>query len=182
MKKNYIKKITLSGVLIAIGLVIPMFSPFKIVIEPASFTLASHVAIFTAMFISPSYAISVAIGTTIGFFLGGFPIIIVLRAFTHVVFATMGAFYLNKRSKKSLSVIKLRVFSFSIALIHALGEVIVVSAFYFGNNINNNYLVAVILLVGLGTLVHSMVDFEIANIIVLPFKKQKDFQILFDRK
>ena len=39
----------------------------KIVIGPASFTLASHVPLFVAMFFSPGMAIAVALGTTFGF-------------------------------------------------------------------------------------------------------------------
>jgi len=168
--------LTISGLLIAVGIIIPMFSPVKIVIEPASFTLASHVAIFIAMFISPQVAIVVAIGTTLGFFFGGFPVIIVLRAATHVIFVTLGAFYLHKISKKELSAIRLRIFSFSIALIHALAEVIIVSIFYFGGNISEAYqtqgfFMSVFVLVGLGTVVHSMVDFEIARLILYPLEK-----------
>ena len=64
-----------------------MFMP-KIVLEPASFTLASHVPVFIAMFISPLVAFAVALGTTIGFLMSGLPVIIVMRALSHVVFAT----------------------------------------------------------------------------------------------
>ena len=35
--------LALTGMLIAVGIVIPLFSPVKIILEPASFTLASHV-------------------------------------------------------------------------------------------------------------------------------------------
>jgi len=174
----------MSGLLIAIGLVIPMFSPVKIVLEPASFTLASHMAIFVAMFISPTMAVSVALGTTIGFFLGGFPIVIVLRAATHVVFTLVGALYLHKLSKKKLSAVKLRVFSLCIAAIHALGELVVVSIFYFGGNLGSaqlekGFIISVLLLVGLGTVIHSMVDFELARIVVIPLKKQKNLMGYF---
>ena len=88
-------QLALAGMLIAIGIVIPMFSPIKIIIEPASFTLASHVPVFIAMFISPMMAAAVALGTTLGFLLGGFPLTVVLRALTHVIFATIGAWYLR---------------------------------------------------------------------------------------
>jgi niacin transporter len=169
-------KLTITGILIAIGLIIPMFSPVKILIEPASFTLASHVAIFIAMFISPAVAVSVAVGTTLGFLLGGFPIIIVFRAATHVIFALFGSLYIHKISKERLSVIKLRIFSFCIAAIHAVGELVVVSIFYFGGNISpahieHGFITSVLLLVGLGTVIHSMIDFEIAHVIILPIKK-----------
>jgi len=176
MKNQIIRKLTIAGMLIAIGLIIPMFSPIKIILEPASFTLASHVAIFIAMFFSPLMAVAVALGTTIGFFMGGFPIIIVLRASTHVIFAFIGAFYLHKVLKKEPSIIELRIFSFIIAIIHALGELMIVSVFYFGGNINPAYteqgfISSVLLLVGLGTVIHSMVDFEIARLVILPLKK-----------
>ena len=177
-------KRAMSGLLTAIGLIIPMFSPVKIIIEPASFTLASHVAIFIAMFISPAVAVSVAAGTAIGFLLGGFPIIIVLRAASHIIFAFMGSIYIHKISKNRLSAINLRVFSFFIAAIHSVCELVVVSTFYFGGNISSahlekGYFMSVLLLVGLGTLIHSMIDFEIAHIVLLPLKKQKNLAIYF---
>ena len=176
MKNKNTMKLAITGMLIAIGLIIPMFSPVKIIIEPASFTLASHVAIFIAMFISPAVAVSVSIGTTMGFFFGGFPIIVVLRAATHIIFSLAGSLYIHKISKKRLTALKLRIFSFCIAIIHAVGELVVVSIFYFGKNIGPAYIkqgfiTSVLLLVGLGTVIHSMVDLEIANVIMIPLKK-----------
>ena len=186
MKNQDIMKLTMSGLLIAIGFIIPMFSPVKIILEPASFTLASHLAIFIAMLISPAMAVSVAFGTSIGFFLGGFPLIVVLRASSHIVFALMGALYLHKVSKNKLSAVKFRVFSLCIAAVHALGELVVVSVFYFGGNVSNAYheqgfVMSVLLLVGLGTVIHSMIDFEIALNIVSPLKKQKNLVEFFEK-
>ena len=77
-----LQTMVVAALLCAIGIVIPMFAP-KIVLEPASFTLASHVPIFIALFISPPVALAVSIGTTVGFLFAGFPIVIVLRALTH---------------------------------------------------------------------------------------------------
>jgi len=170
--------LTISSVLIAVGVIIPMFSPVRIILEPASFTLASHVVIFVAMFISIKMAAAVSIGTTVGFFLGGFPIVIVLRAATHVIFATIGAFYLHNVAKNRLSAVSLRVFSFVIGVIHGVCELIVVTFFYFGGNISpahleQGFFMSVFLLVGVGSVIHSMVDFEIARIVVFPLKKQK---------
>jgi len=70
------------------------------------------------------------------------------------------------------------VFSFCIASIHAASEVVVSSIFYFGGNLSPAYfergfVVSVLLLVGLGTIIHSMIDFEIACVILFPLKKQK---------
>jgi len=176
MKHKNTMKLTITGILIAIGIIIPMFSPIKILIEPASFTLASHVSIFIAMFISPAVAVSVAFGTAVGFFLGGFPVIIVFRAATHIVFALFGSLYIHKISKNRLSAINLRIYSFCIAALHAVSELVVVSFFYFGGNISaahveQGFIISVLLLVGLGTVIHSMIDFEIAQVIMLPTKK-----------
>lgn len=164
------KKMVISALLCAIGIVIPMFSPIKIVLEPASFTLASHVAIFIAMFISPSTAIFVAIGSALGFLLGGFPLLVVLRAFSHVVFAGLGALYIQKHQNTLSSWKSATIFSFVIALIHAIGEVLIVAPFYFGSSLsqsyyNSGFVTSVMGLVGLGTIVHSMIDFTISKYI-----------------
>lgn len=83
MKKNSVRQLTISALLIAMAVIIPMVMP-KIVIGPASFTLASHVPLFIAMFFSVPVTIAVAIGTTFGFLLNGLPFIITLRALSHI--------------------------------------------------------------------------------------------------
>ena len=82
MRKNSVRKLTISALLIGMGVIIPMVMP-KIMIPPASFTLASHVPLFIAMFFTPGVAVAVALGTTFGFFLTT-PVIIALRALSCV--------------------------------------------------------------------------------------------------
>ena len=185
--KNYTTlRLTVSGLLIAVGIIIPAFSPVKILLEPASFTLASHVVIFIAMFISPSVAATVAAGTTLGFFLGGFPIVVVFRAASHLIFATLGAAYLQRAKEAVLPPVKLRAFSFTVALAHAVCELFIVSALYFsgaaGTTGYQRGVLSILLLVGVGTVVHSMVDFEIANIVLYPLRKHAGFDKLAVRK
>ncbi|WP_028274193.1 hypothetical protein [Atopococcus tabaci] len=168
MRKTNTLKWTLSGLLIALGIVIPMFSPVKILLEPASFTLASHVPIFFAMFLSPSIALYVALGTTAGFLLAGFPIVVSLRALSHVLFVAAGSWILKNNHSLLEHPGKKQLFSFVIGLIHAVSEVLVVTFFYYGGglpeaNYTNGFFYSVILLVGIGTLLHSMVDFVIAQ-------------------
>ena len=163
--------LTISAVLCAVGILIPLFSPVKILIEPASFTLASHVAIFIAMYISPPVALFVAAGTTSGFFLAGFPIVIVFRAATHMVFAGIGSYVLKSRPEILNSIYKASIFSFLIALVHSICEILVVIPFYFGGVQQNSFFFSVLLLVGVGTVVHSMVDFQIAYLVWKPVKK-----------
>ena len=167
---NKVKIMTTAALLCAIGIAIPMYSPFKIVIEPASFTLASHVAVIIAMFISPTVGIFVALGTSFGFLLGPFPIVVVLRALSHVVFVALGAFLLKKKPNLLLSYKTMLPFALLITLVHAVCEVIVSSAFYFSGSVTNSYLVSVIGLVGVGTLVHGMFDFFIAVLVWKPIQ------------
>ena len=185
MKKAYsVQKLTVAALLIAVGIIIPMFSPVKLILEPASFTLASHVPVFLAMFISPLVAVAVAVGTTLGFFLGGFPLVVVLRAASHIVFAFLGALYLQKNPNTLTSMPKLFTFSFAIGLIHAICEVLIVSMFYAmggmgGMYYQQGFFISVMLLVGVGTVVHSMVDFAIAVVVLKVLCQQKDLRKLF---
>ena len=169
-KRNQATKLTITALLMAIAIIIPVIMPIKIVIGPASYTLASHVPIFIAMFFSPAIALMVTLGATVGFFIGGFPIVIVLRALSQVVFAYVGAKILEKKQNEILgSFWKSQLFSLGIGLIHALGEVIIVSLFFFGiigvTDTSNGFFYTVFLLVGVGTLAHSLVDFFIAQYI-----------------
>ena len=132
-RKSSTKSIVISALLCALGIIIPMLSPIKIILEPASFTLASHIAIFIAMFISPSTAIFVTLGTTIGFLLGGFPVVVVLRALSHLGFVSIGSIYLKKNNEVIKSVKSSLLCSFILGLIHAVGEVLIVIPFYFGD-------------------------------------------------
>ncbi|MGL5754813.1 MAG: hypothetical protein ACRCYC_05765 [Paraclostridium sp.] len=174
-RKSNTKSIVISALLCALGIIIPMFSPIKLILEPASFTLASHVSIFIAMFISPSTAIFVTLGSTVGFLLGGFPIVVVFRALSHLIFVSIGSIYLQKHSNTIKSIKSSLGYSFIIGLIHAICEVLVVLPFYFGNGLSNGYyeqgfVTSVLCLVGIGTIIHSMLDFGLSVYIwnVLP--------------
>ncbi|MFV0351027.1 MAG: hypothetical protein ACK5JF_01780 [Oscillospiraceae bacterium] len=184
-KAGSVQKMTAAALLMALGMIIPMFSPLKIVLEPASFTLASHVPLFLSMFISPWVSIAVSLGTTAGFFLAGaFPPVVVLRAASHIIFVIIGSFWLQRHSSVLSSYARLTAFSFVIALIHALCETVVSSIFYMGGlmstaNYNHGFLWSVLLLVGGGSIVHSMFDFAIALLILQALAKQKSTHSLF---
>lgn len=172
--KNTSKKIlimTTAALLSAIGIMIPVISPFKILIEPASFTLASHVPIFIAMFISPVVAVFVALISSFGFLLIGFPPVVICRALTHIIFAFIGAYILQKKGNTLCSMKTAIPFILLISSIHAVCEVIVSTFFYFKGQPTTSYLVAVIGLVGVGTLIHSTIDFIIAAFIWIPLQK-----------
>ena len=187
MKNHSIRNLTISALLIGLGILIPMVMP-KIVIGPASFTLASHVPVFIAMFFSPLVAIAVVLGTTFCFFISTTPII-ALRAFSHLIFALLGAYYLQKHpelvlknGKFTLANGRFQVFNLVIGLIHAIAEMIVVSAFYFMGNMpdtfySQGYIYTVFILMGVGGLVHSLVDFNIAYFVAGALYKQFNLPI-----
>lgn len=166
MKRNKISKLTVTALLIALGILIPMISPFKILLEPASFTLASHVPTMIAMLISPTVAATVALGTAAGFFLGGFPIVITLRALTHIVFAWLGGWFIAKNPELVTTKNGFFIYNLIVGILHAVLEVIVVFLFYFSGSLDITWQVqSIFLLVGIGTVVHSMIDFYIAKFI-----------------
>jgi niacin transporter len=167
-----LQSLVIAALLCAIAIIIPMFFP-KIILPPASYTLASHVPIFIALFISPPVALAVTIGSTIGFFIAGFPLVIVLRAMSHIIFVIVGAFILKKSPNIMASVGSATVFGLFLAVIHAVSEVAVVTWFYFGNtmtkaNYEHGYLFSVIIMIGVGTVIHSMIDFGIAVLVWRP--------------
>lgn len=175
--KSNTYKLTISALLIAVGILIPLISPLKIIVEPASFTLASHVATMIAMFLSPGIAASVAVGTAFGFLLGGFPIVIVLRAASHMIFAFVG----SKRLAAHPDILQKKkffwLFNLLLGVLHAFCEVVVVSLFYFSGNLpadyyNQGMVTSVMLLVGVGTVIHSMIDFWIAKAVWSTISKQ----------
>lgn len=172
MTKNKLYHMVLAGILCAIGIVVPMFMP-RIVLGPMSFTLASHVAVFLGMFISPAVAVAICIGTTIGFFLTT-PAIIALRAASHIVFAFIGAAYLKRNPDILNRPVASTVFNFLIALLHAATEMIIVTPFFMSGalftaeQLANGFVASVVLLVGLGTVIHSMLDYSISILVWKP--------------
>ena len=160
------KNITISAILIGLGIVIPMFMPLKIFIPPAtSFTLASHVPVMIAMFISPAVAVAVVFGTAWGFFLTFGPVV-ALRALSHVVFAVMGAIII----KKHLMKIDFK-FNLLIGVVHAFFETVVVYLYLFQREGNpSNFLMITFLTIGLGGMAHSIVDFFLSQVVVKRLK------------
>lgn len=160
---------TIAALLSAIGIIIPLYSPIKIYIEPASFTFASHVPIFIAMFISPAAAAFTSIITAIGFFISLTPVV-GFRALSHLVFALLGAYLLKKKNNLLLSYKTSIPFVLVLSIIHAVLEVIVSTIFYFNGQTSVNYVYNILILVGVGTIIHSIVDFIMASIIWVPLQ------------
>ena len=174
MKTKPVQQLTLSALLIAVGVLIPLVMP-RIVIGPASFTLASHVPLFVAMFFSPKMSTIVALGTAFGFLLTA-PFIIALRALSHLLFAVLGSIYLQKRPQIVNQPKKFQLYNLIIAIIHAAAEVVVVAAFFLlGGSPQVSYDTSMFTLlfvfIGIGGVIHSLVDYNIAYFIVKTLSK-----------
>ena len=170
--KSTVQELCTTALLCAIGILIPMVSPLKLVIPPMSFTFASHVAIFIAMFMNPRVTLFVSLGTTLGFALSGLPLVVTLRALSHVVFSVFGAYWLQKNSSVMQSPVKMLIYNLVLGILHALGEVLVVTGFFLaGQDLKGTFTYVVWGLVGLGTVVHSMIDFYIAVLLWNPISK-----------
>ena len=166
-----IQRMCVAALLCAIAILIPMISPVRIQLGPMSFTLGSHVAIFIAMFISPAVALTVELGATLGFLLAGFPVV-VLRALSQVVFVAIGAFLLAKKPAVMKNGLSIFLFGLVMGVIHGVLEAVVVTAFWFsGMTMEGTFVSTVLGLVGVGTVVHSMVDYYLALLIWQPVSR-----------
>ena len=120
----------------------------------------AHVPVIIAMFISPMIAIFTALGTTIGFFFTA-PIVVAVRAASHIVFAILGAFLI----KKGMRAIPLCLIT---GILHAVLEGIVVMIFFtsgFSTPQEGYSISALVWITIFGTLAHHIVDFIISYIV-----------------
>ena len=156
------KDLVTTGLLIAIGILIPVvFTPLKIVIGPFTATLTAHVPVIIAMFISPWAAVFTAIGTALGFFFTSAPVVAV-RAASHLVFAVVGAYMIQKRCNLLLTWAVT-------ARLHAVCEAAVVwIAFATGASApTEGYSnMVMVIITAVGTVGHHTVDFIIAYIVM----------------
>ncbi len=151
-----IKKMVLTGLLMAFAILIPLTMAIKIVIPPFfSATLASHVPVMLAMFLGPFSAIAVAAGSGIGFLITLGPIV-AARAFMHIGVSLIGAYMI----KKGFSFWPMMLI---LAPIHGALESLVVLPFGF-----DFYKAFVV--VGIGTVLHHLMDSAITRL-VLPVMK-----------
>ncbi|WP_105257649.1 hypothetical protein [Streptococcus suis] len=173
--KNSVKQLSISAILTAFAILIPLMMPIKIIIGPASYTLASHIPLFIAMFISPATAIFVALGSSLGFFLAGFPIVIVFRALTHLFFLTLGA-VLVKRFPILMDSKRFLLLGIGLNLLHGLGEYIVVMVLTSGQQTSATYWITMLGLVGVGSAIHGLLDFSLAYYFWKMLKERRIYQ------
>ncbi len=152
-----VKKLTYAGLLTALAIVIPLaFGFLKVQIGPFSATLASHVPLFISMLLGPFAAIMVGAGSALGFLISA-PAVVAARAFMHTFVGLVGALLL----KKGVSFSKVVAIT---APIHAVLEAIAVIPFGFT-------MYKVLVVVGVGSFLHHIVDGVIAFALVKALAK-----------
>lgn len=154
-----IKKLTFTGLFTALAIIIPtIFKPFQIIIGPFSLTPASHLPVFLSMLISPTAAMAVGIGSTLGFLMSGTPIHIVARAAMHIIVGGVGAYLI----RKGVSFTKMAVIT---APLHALTEALAV-AMIPGFDIK-----FILITVAVGTVVHHGIDAVLSGTLIKALSK-----------
>jgi niacin transporter len=149
--------------LTALAIVIPLtFGFLKVQLGPFSATLASHVPLFIAMLLGPGAAVMVGLGSTIGFLVST-PLVVAARAFMHVFVGYAGAVLLKKGIgfKKVIAIT---------APIHGALEAIAVIPFGFT-------MYKVLVVVGVGTILHHLVDGAIALTLIKALSKSLKFDL-----
>ena len=94
---------------------------------------------------------------------------------------------INKEGKFTLLNGKLQLFNVGIGVIHSAAELVVVSVFYTMGNLPGTYYTAgfmysIFLLMGVGGLIHSLVDFSIAYFLASTLSKHVDIPTFTEAK
>ncbi|MFL0267747.1 ECF transporter S component [Candidatus Clostridium radicumherbarum] len=152
-----IRKLTYAALLTAWVIIIPIyFKGLQVVLPPFTATITAHVPIFLAMLLGPEAAVMVALGSALGFFISS-PIYVAARALMHVIVALVGANLIKKGKSFNTALIVT-------APIHAVLEALVVIPFGFT-------MYKVLIVVGVGTLLHHSVDAVISSVLVKSISK-----------
>jgi len=171
MKNIKTRNMVITALLTGLTIVIPML-PLRVWIPPAfTATLALHVPIFVAMFISPLSAAFVSLGSALGFAFTGLPPVIAARAATHVVFAVMGAYMIRKMAPFNVG--KIVIIGLATAVIHAVFEMVAVIPFVILSPEEGNVAYEAFFVVGVGTLIHHAIDYVITIGVLTALGKAK---------
>jgi niacin transporter len=172
MNKIKTRDMVITALLTALTILIPIiFSPIRFPFGRSfSMTFSVHAPIFIAMFISPVSAGMVAIGSAIGFFFSA-PLVIFMRAATHIIFAATGAYMILKMNIGV--VIKLILVWLVTMLLHAGFEAAIVMAHWHWLGEPSELVYLEGYTVGIGTLIHHTIDYAIMLVILAILSKAK---------
>ena len=180
--KRRTNQLVVASLLAAVAILIPTIMPpfLKVRIPPFTATLASHVPLIIAMFISPMAAAFTALASALGFLLSMTPDVAV-RAAAHVFFVLAGA-YMIKKKMNFLYVVSVTL------LLHVASDMVAVIAYSAISGIqlfDPAALTATMILIGIGTSIHHIVDFIIAFFVVKVLKRanllESDYPLPFSK-
>ena len=157
-----LRELTITGLLVALSIVIPMFMPIKIVLPTFTMTLAAHVPSILAMFVSPLAVVLVAIGNGIGFMSLG-PIVVV-RALTHLIFGLMGWWLIKKNANYI-------VIGIVTMVIHGMCEFLVLLAFSSTVVVSDSGALASAFIALYGSWIHHAMDYAISTPVLVALSK-----------
>lgn len=189
MKTNKaLKSLIVSAMLTAISFVFVYFVP-TIDLGVWSFTLGSHVPTFIACFISPYVAVFTYLGTLLAFMIKVGNPIVWLRAGSHLGFVVLALLIFRKVESPSQGIsvykhnyfepgtnagvyVKIVLIALLLAVVHAALEVLaVLVGLSIGISVANSSAEYILITVGVGTMIHSLLDFFIAYLVFVPLRK-----------
>ena len=158
-----VKKMVVSAMLAAIAIAIPMFMPpfLKINLPPFTATLASHVPLIIAMFISPWSAVFVTIISAIGFLFAFPDPSVAFRAAMHIFFVLAGAMMIRKDAKIYWVILVTFV-------LHTASDMIAVLIYAAAFNpaiLKGTVMSYAQYIIAVGTSIHHLIDFAISYFI-----------------
>lgn len=164
-KRMDTKKIVIAALLVGLAIVIPYLSLPVVPIPEFSVTLFAHVAILIAMFMGVEVGVLAALGSVLGFYLKGVPLVVVMRAASHVIFLIVGAIMLKKLHNKKYNIYLTGAVT---GIVHALCEGIVVAFWFQSSSIATTFSIGAPIF-----FLHHCFDYVVAVIIYTALVRAK---------
>lgn len=156
----------ISSIVIGMSILIPFYTPFKLVIPPASYILFSYVPVFLALYYSRRLALSAVFCMSIALYSTHYPLSIVAECLSHLLLAIIGSTYIKNHADILSSVRSYIPFCIRMACLVALGEMgVSMFIFFIKHDITPNTVFVALILVGGVALVHSFIDGMIGYIL-----------------
>lgn len=164
-KRMSTKKLVVSALLVGLSVVIPYLSLPVVPIPEFSVTLFAHLAIIIAMFMGVEVAIFAGLGAVLGFYLKGVPLVVVMRAASHLIFLIVGALMLKNMRGKKWYLVLIGIIT---GIIHALAEAIIVAFWFKSSSISNTFFIGAPIF-----FLHHAFDFTMAVFVYTALSKAK---------
>ena len=171
------KNMILAAVLTGLSLLFPLIFP-RIDIGITSVTPFSHLAIMIGVFLNPFVALFTCMGALGAFLITGANLMVLMRATSHIIFAVVGSIFFFKG--KGYKGVSFYAVCGIITLLHAIGEMaaaLIALAIGVAGALDAYQILVVI---GLITCAHSIVDYSFAVIIYNTLRSAKLVDNRFD--